>query len=472
MSRDAYRKIVLSLVPRIISSLNRNEFSPTFGCFDKSHWFYKVVNFSCARFQEPSLTLALLYKNKFKGNTYFKNEKIKEWAIAGIKFLTKVQNKNGSFNEWYPNENSFVGTAFPIYSAAETYLMLKNEIDKKIQTSLIEMFRKAGNWLIKHDEKVSNQQAGAVAALYNIFLITNDKKYKRNCEKKLLVLEKTQSEEGWFPEYGGADFGYSFILLDFLGKYFKKSHDKKVLKLVRSCSEFLVHFLHSDGSIGGSYGSRNTEFIVPHGIEIFSKYDNNANYIGNIIAKNIQNIVNPLVMDDRFAFQYHTSYLQAFLDYKKQKIKAPNIEKEKFFEDSGLFVTNKNYYMVIGTKKGGVFRLFKGRKHIYDDSGFIGKIDNKLITNQCTNSSKLVKFDKNNLVINGKFKEIQNRIIVVDEIKDRSNEIDNLYLVPKFTPQYTPTSAFFSFDDILTNKTVDYTKKLPVIKRVINLVRK
>ena len=515
MPRKDYAEIVLSLIPRILSSTDRNKLSDTYGCMDKAYWFYKTTDFSCARFQEPALTFALLYKNKFVGNVYFGNKKIRDYAIAGIAYLAKIQKFNGSFDEWYPNEHSFVGTAFSVYNASETYKLLSNEIIEKEE--LIEMFDKAGKWLLKHNEEVSNQQAGAIATLYNIYQITGMENFRKGCKEKLSVLREKQSSEGWFPEYGGPDFGYLTVLIDFLGKYYKESGDEEVLKIVEPALEFLNYFIHPDGSLGGAHGSRNTEFKLPHGFEIFSEVNDNAKFIADSIANNIKTTINPSMMDDRYAFLYHVSYLQAFLNHKpydKAKIK---LDEMKTFNDSGLFVYNKSYYMVVNMKKGGVFRIFDGRKNVYDDAGFVGKLGDKIVTSQWNNSSRYEVKD-NKIIITGNFKQVtskknltpsknvlfraflltagrserialflkkklreelilhakdipieymrvielhEDKVRITDELKNlKGLQLDSLFLTQKFQPSYVPTSCFFRYPDISPEDSKDYAKDL------------
>lgn len=515
MTRKDYAEIVLSLIPRILSSTDRNRLSDTYGCMDKAYWFYKTTDFSCARFQEPALTFALLYKNKFAGNIYFGNKKIRDYAIAGMKYLKKIQNSNGSFDEWYPNEHSFVGTAFSVYNASETYKLLSNEIIERDE--LIEMFENAGGWLLKHNEEISNQQAGAIATLYNLYQITGMEKFRKGCKEKLSVLRKKQSSEGWFPEYGGPDFGYLTVTIDFLGMYYKESGDEEVLKIVEPALEFLKYFIHPDGSLGGIHGSRNTEFKLPHGFEIFSEVNENAKFIADSIANNIKATVNPLVMDDRFAFQYHVSYLQAFLDYEPLEEINVEIDGMKTFNDSGLFVYNKEYYVVINMKKGGVFRMFNGKKHVYDDAGFVGKLGDKIVTSQWNNSSRY-EVKGNKIIITGNFKQLsskknltpsknvllrtflltagrsqkialflkrklreelilhakeipieymrvielhEDKVRIVDELKKpKGLQLDNLYLAKNFQLSYVPTSCFFQYPDLSSEDGKDYAKDL------------
>lgn len=49
-------------------------------------------------------SLALVYKYDFPGNIYKGKIKIRDWAIAGMDFWAKIQHKDGSFDEFYPNK--------------------------------------------------------------------------------------------------------------------------------------------------------------------------------------------------------------------------------------------------------------------------------------------------------------------------------------------------------------------------------
>lgn len=300
---NKYAKIVLDLMPRILTATDTRR-GKTYGCMDRNYWKYHGV-FPCARFQEPALTLALLYKNMFKGNPYYKKEKIRELAEAAIRYWASIQNKDGSFNEWYPNERSFVATAFSTYKISEAYMLLGMD-------GLENNFRKAGEWLSKQkDYQPANQIAGAIAALYNIYLA--DSYISFQAWRK--VKEFKHNPNGSFDEYGGTDTGYMTVAIDFLAKYWKKINDPLALKLINNALKWLKPNVRKDGSL--VVGCRNTKFKLPHGVTIMSKNNKDAKVIADRFYNGIEKTLNPLHMDDRFALQYHTSYLQAALEMMK-----------------------------------------------------------------------------------------------------------------------------------------------------------
>ena len=99
--RYIYAEKALSQIPRILSLEDRNEFSSTYGCFDRTFWLDKAIDFPTALAQFSVHSLALAYTYDFPGNIYFQNEKIKKWCIAGMDYWTHIQNSDGSFDEFY-----------------------------------------------------------------------------------------------------------------------------------------------------------------------------------------------------------------------------------------------------------------------------------------------------------------------------------------------------------------------------------
>ena len=66
------------------------------------------------------------------------------------------------------------------------------------------------------------------------------------------MLESAQTSEGWFPEYGRAVPGYTSVSIDFLAKYWRRTRDKRSLSMIERSLTFLAHFVHPDGTVGGT----------------------------------------------------------------------------------------------------------------------------------------------------------------------------------------------------------------------------
>jgi len=304
---DIYKNIALSQVPRILGLGDRDKNSRTYGCFDRYYWHYKLIDFPNSRFQETALLLALLYKNRFEGNIYYKNENVIDWCKASMNFWLGIQRKNGSFDEVYPNENSFIATAFSTYAITEAALILKIKLNVK-------QIKKTGEWLIKSNNfQVGNQMASAAVALYNIYLITEDKKFMVGTKEKISKLLHLQHKDGFFYEYGGYDIGYLSIGISYLAKYYTKTKDRKIYEILKKVVNFVEKKIDKNGNYNYLNTSRKTQYIYPHGFKI----------MGSDIIKKVENglknnkIINPSWIDDRFCIPLAIDYLQTYLMDKK-----------------------------------------------------------------------------------------------------------------------------------------------------------
>jgi len=385
--------IILKHIPRLLSLLDRRKFSSTFGCFDRNYWHYRlVVDFPSSVYQQGVLSLTLLYKNNFAGNIYYNNKVILEYIIASIEFWAGMQNPDGSFNEWFPNEHSFVATAFTSYAISESLLLLESDIDGKNHRNKQRIFnslKKAADWLLENDENfVANHIAGAIPALHNVYLLTKEERYLEGTKRKLEQILAFQDEEGWFHEYKGVDLGYLSVSIDYLAKYYKRSKDFALRGVFEKALGFLRYFIHPDGSCAGEYASRNTKYIFLHGLKILSSEFADASYILDRIEVGIKNEVMPSLdaFDDRyFSFFFFPNFLQYEFE-SCEKLQFPDFDKKftRVFKNSGLIcVSNENYYFVCNAKKNAVFKIFSIKDKpclFYSDSGYFADLDGIPVT--------------------------------------------------------------------------------------------
>ncbi len=420
VNKEIYLKEIIGQMPRILGNLCRVPSMKNYGCFDRQFWNYNICDTPCARKQETVLTLALLYKIENKLNPYFKNDMILDWIKAALSFWGNIQLSNGAFNDLYPNEYSFVATAFSSYAISECLLLLENELIDK--DALITKLKKSADWLLyKHQEQVLNQEAGSAIALYNIFLLTKDDKYKKSAQDKINFIFDKQNEEGWFPEYGGADIGYLSVAIDYLAKYYQKTKDTTVFQILCKAADFIEYFLHPDYTYGGEYGSRNTEYLLPHGFEILAKEYDKAKAIANHIRVGIEKktAVSPFSLDDKYLLFYSYVYLQAYLDAddfnKSSDLCLPYQTKcSKNFSKSGIWIfSNDNFYLIANYKKGGALKaFFKQNGKSIDDSGIlILNKNNKKITSFWISDINDVYISNSEIVISGYFWNVFDNIL-------------------------------------------------------------
>lgn len=292
--RDVYARVILDEMPRLLSLIDRNPKSETYGCCDRNYWQYKTNWFCDARMQEVALTLALVYSNKYPSNVYYKHPKIREWAIVVMRFWAKSQNRDGSFAEHYISEHSFPASVFSTAAIQDAYSTLKIR-DTQIHSAII----KAKIWIKKHKETlVSNQEAGAIYVLMDWFRM-----------KDFLKLQKYK---GWWPEYNGFDWSYNSLTLSYMARHWRDNPNEELKSaLIRLC-DFMANNT-------GAKMSRQCRFCVPLGFEIMAPYSKSARKIADANLQYLKKY--GLSYDDKYMASFSKYYILAYNNFYKRKVK-------------------------------------------------------------------------------------------------------------------------------------------------------
>jgi len=387
---NIYSKSSLYIVNKLLTNLDRDKHSPTYGSFDRNHWHYKIRDFSSSILQQSSLSLALVYANNFQGNKYFNNEKVKELAIAGIIYWTKIQHNNGSFSEYWHNEKSIPATAFTLSAICETCTILKIK-NKKV----FKCIRKATNFLIKNcEDGALNQEMTSITAIAHSGELLSDELIKIKAQKKFDSLLSKQDSEGWFSEYCGVDIGYLTVTLDYLIRYFNITNNKKAITSATNIIEFIKYFVHPDNTIGGEYGTRNTEYFLPYGFEFMQRFNPIAGRIIKKIMTNINNNNSNLCFDERYYLHYVShSFIKSAIIYTNQhsKVLLPfETSFEKYFSNGMIFIkSTEHYYLIYSLMKSGVFKIMgKDGLNYHNDVCYRIKYKNDVFTSEWPNKNQ------------------------------------------------------------------------------------
>ena len=367
-----YCSLIVAAVPRILSQLDRDPFSSTYGSFDREYWAWATKDFSNTDLQRAVYALAVAYTTPFAGNRWRGLPRLLHWITAGFDFLCRIQHRNGSFDHHYPNEFSFVGVAFPVFEAAEAFRLLDQagEVPEGKRAEWTEMMVRGANFLCARDELhgfISNHRAGAACALRAVHRITGTERYMdRATELIESVRGQASSGEGWINEYGGADPGYQTLATHFLANYlqFEPPDSPLFEKLVAPSVRFLQYFVHPDGSIGGEYGSRNCPLYFPAGFELLADRLPEAESIAAAGATAIADGHTPALADTdiRNFVPLLSSYALA-LRATMARESNPSVDLpfrrrfERHWPDAGLYVrSDVAHYTIVGTSKGGVVK--------------------------------------------------------------------------------------------------------------------
>ena len=419
---ESYLEKSINQIPRLLSLQDRNRFSSTYGCFHRDYWLDKTSDFPDAVRQFGVQSLALVYKNKMPGNPYFDQEKIKDWAIAGLKFWAKIQHRDGSFDEFYPYERGWVGpTAFTTFTSVEAYKLLKQDMELDDINMLESVFRKAAYFISEgesEEDHLANHHAMAALAVWKVSEILGDNQLKSNYEKLFEGFKKYHiNDEGWSIEYDGIDPGYLSATVSFLAKIYQTNPDPEILEIAKKSIEMCSYFVYPNGFYAGSAGSRNTLHFYSHGFEVFAEEVPLAMSIAEKMLKALSEnkLVPPEIISDRYVFYRVPEYLQSYLDYKQRQINSPKIPYEKssftkYFDKAKVFVSKRDdKYILCNLAKGGVVKVFctNTNKILHNDCGIIGKLENNdIVTSQWVDPDYTYKTNPDGCEISGRFNKV------------------------------------------------------------------
>ena len=153
------------------------------------------MDFPCGVMQEMVLPLALVCANEYPGNRYHGVQRMREIAEAAVRYMAKSSHADGTCDDYFPFERAMGALVFSLYSASETYQVLGMEDD---QVRPVHPPRPPPRGR-KRDRRLSNHQALAALAAYNIYKITGDDRARRIAEDRVeMTLSWQNQDEGWF----------------------------------------------------------------------------------------------------------------------------------------------------------------------------------------------------------------------------------------------------------------------------------
>lgn len=426
MSKEesVYRQPVMNEMWRLASLIDRNPYSRTKGSFSRTHWAWKFEDFPFPRMQEGVYALCRLHGMKGSDNPFFNSPAVEKWIAWGFEYWAGHQHRNGSFDEAYPNEQCLAATAFTTFYLGSAYLLWKEKLDEQLQLKLEAVFERAGTWLLNNDEThgiLFNHLATAVAALEIMARICGRADFSARARFFLQRIFDNQSQEGWIREYDGADIGYGTHGLFYLAAYWKLTSCKKTLESMRGLAGFFRYFIHPDGTLGGEYASRNTEFYYPAGFEMMAGNIPDCAAIAGYMRESVrERRVCGVWSMDAFNFMPMLNNLLFAMEAEKPlhnvaTLPWQEMPFEKYFPHAGLWVVNRQrYYAIIGLSKGGTVSVFDKEKRLLAarHAGLICCWNGKVYTSQdCIMFPPVVwSEDKQSLEIEVFWKSLANRV--------------------------------------------------------------
>ncbi|MGF1491422.1 MAG: hypothetical protein ACFBSC_02990 [Microcoleaceae cyanobacterium] len=367
MSRDLFAREALAQIPKILTLLDRNPHSPTYGCFDRNFWHYKIIDFPSGMAQEFVWPLALAYQTDLPNNPYYQQPRIKEWAEAGIVFAMDAAHKDGSCDDYFPYERAAGAAAFSLLACLESYTALG-----LMEYPVLEFFERRANWLANHYEsgQLANHEALIVLCLERLGQVLQTTKWRRVAASRLERLLSWQNEEGWFQEYEGCDPGYHTLTISSLARIEQLKPDPRLREAIARAVNLAAQFVHPDGSYGGEYTSRNTYNFFPHGFELVGRWLPDALWINDRFLRGLKNGLAPCYADDHIIGHHTWNYLLAWRDFVTER--PPMLSRDVaslWLKQAQILIKRRpNAELYVALNKGGVFKLFRGNRLVASDT--------------------------------------------------------------------------------------------------------
>jgi hypothetical protein len=239
-----------------------------------------------------------------------------EASRAALGAWARAQHGNGAFDEWYRNEHSYCPTAITAAGAALTLQLLDGAIDAASREGALVALRRAGDWLApRFNAEVMNQNLAAAVALAGLARFDGDDRWQDRAARLLQRIAATQSTEGWFPEYGGFDFGYSLLALDLLAAADRFGCSELTQPMAARLVTCLAGVLDANRAVPGRVGSRGTAHAFPFGAIAFSARLPEARAVAEVLLQSHASGVaaGPAGYDDRyFAYFAFPAYCLAY----------------------------------------------------------------------------------------------------------------------------------------------------------------
>lgn len=350
-------------VPRLISQIDRDPDSPTYGSVDRGFWMYRLHDFDSGVVQQASLTLAALAdlseKIDLSSTIYLKTVPAEYWRslakAINLRNLTLMK-KTGFVDEYYPGEQSFPGTVFISYAVLKSALLLGQ--DEVVQSPTLEKL--VLKILSRKASPAANQDTAAAA-----FLALYSQVHNWRVDQTQVVLGELlgrPDQGGKFWEYGGLDVGYSTVSLNYLGYiYADQTGPDFTAEKLTDLAGLISQFVTPSGNLGGEYAARSTTYFLPFGFLAAASL--NEDIAGRLQHLDLVSAYQRL--DDRYLVHYclpslavSTLYLAEQGLLKTASHSRPTEWQSEYYSDFDLFQAVKQDVSVfVGMNKGGTIQI-------------------------------------------------------------------------------------------------------------------
>jgi hypothetical protein len=406
---DVFKSYFNTQVKRVLTQLDRDKDSPTYGCFDRNYWHYKIRDFPSSILQQGAFVTEYVRKH-YQETGLISEKKAGEWSLAAINALAKQVRRGGRVDEYYPYEDSYPASAFSLYAVMRILLdWKKNNPDLIAKVEWEGLSRLAKNLATREEPNAANQYATGLAGLAMAAKLPEMDIPENIYVQHASRLFSLQHTEGWFNEYGGPDFGYLCVTIDALTDYYDVTCDERAPVAVERAIDFMARLVGVDGELPWTLNARNTDYIVPYGLVRAARNNPVASWLVHELFRNINKPVHWIwSTDDRYHLHYIFCSLTRAIPFINEMTTGvqPKRDEVTWLPGCGYYVLNQTYKatLYVATKKGGLIRIHAPNEHSLNlsDNGWRFKSKNTLWTTNWWHEYSKVDIEKNTITISGK----------------------------------------------------------------------
>jgi hypothetical protein len=416
LSTDRLRLAAETAAIRALSDQDRDPASPTRGCFDRRYWAWKLVDYPEATFQRHVYPLTMLVQDP--ASRFYNRADVLDAIEAGLRFAVSIQHRNGSFDQAFPFEQSWGATAFLLQPLIAAFECVRPQLGRD-EDLIASALSASATFLRRQRERhgrITNHLAGGAQSLYAAGRVLGDANAMAAAGDLVAEILASQSAEGWFPEYDGADPGYQTLCLHYLAEISRVAASPELSRALDRALEFLQWFVHPDGTLGGVYGSRRTRIAYLGGFALLSKEFPLAAAMTRALTTAAADELSVTVqtVDAGNLAPLLTSLVRALSVPMDMTSPVPALPRDRAsarvdFADAGLHIrSSSSYYAVVGSRNGGTLTVFdrSTRECVRDDGGYVGELsDGRLVTSQVTAVHK-VSVEAESVTVEAAFSEM------------------------------------------------------------------
>ena len=323
-------------------------------------------------YQEAALALALAAEDH-EGWPQVARDRLRALATAAIRYAAACARRNGALDDYYPYEQAVGATAFALRACVEAASLLRLR-----DPACFAWFKKAAGWLARHREsgRLANHLALVALCLHRVGRLLDDASLLAASRERLHELLQWQSHEGWFAEYEGCDPGYHTVTIAFLADLWHATRDPVLFEALRRAVRFALAVQHPDGTVGGSYGSRNSSHAYTHGFERLAHHLVDARLFLAQLHRALRHELQVPMDDDRLCAHYAVDYALAYRDAAAFVESASSAMSNHWFPEAGIVTrTVGNHWLISRLTKAGAFRLYRDGTLHTSDAGLVVELD-------------------------------------------------------------------------------------------------